>query len=613
MNNLHSNERHLADKLRNVPAPDVDRSWEQMKKLLERDMPEGGGAAWSGNRKWWWMGITAGVVMLAVWLTQQISPSGDRQLADKEIINNSVPGEGTSNTSANKTDNNKTSITSNDQNTTQTVTDPSSINNNSSTSAGSDNRTSDNKKSVSPGVTAPVSSGTSIAQQKTSDNNQPPARVSNKDNQDSKNIGIVKNSVAKDVRNSVSRDNMSGKNASSVDDKRDIALSGTGVSSSKNNTGVAKSEQVSAADDKISVSKSNDDMQVVSAGKNSNGVSLADNKPASTQKDITLSDKDIAGSEVKGDSHQSLSADQVTTSSLAAEERNIKYAKETTVAREVIDGPANVFATAEFTSTDAYAVHKKTDRVSRRLLRQQGMKEDNRRMSRSGMRGSAGEKDHEITFAAGLTVPQTFAVGSQQPSSYNIAAKMGRLPDYLPAPFFQYHINPRLFLQTELHFQAPQYTQRLLLSQVNMSSIPTANLQSNVYLEKLYYFNVPFNVYYSPARNFFIGGGLQYSSLLSGVATYEDKRTIGNTQTTSSVTRRFKDDSLASRFAPTEWRYQMDANYYFKRFTLGLRYNQAMKDFANFQVNSSMPPTQARNQSFLLYLRFNIWEERKKD
>ena len=73
MNNLHSNERHLADKLRNVPAPDVDRSWEQMKKLLDRDMPEGAGAGWGGNRKWWWMGITAGVIMLSVWLTQQLT------------------------------------------------------------------------------------------------------------------------------------------------------------------------------------------------------------------------------------------------------------------------------------------------------------------------------------------------------------------------------------------------------------------------------------------------------------------------------------------------------------------------------------------------------------
>ena len=80
------------------------------------------------------------------------------------------------------------------------------------------------------------------------------------------------------------------------------------------------------------------------------------------------------------------------------------------------------------------------------------------------------------------------------------------------------------------------------------------------------------------------------------------------------MTSRFKDDSLSSAFSPSEWRYQFDANYYFKRFTLGLRFNQAMKDFIDRDgLNASLPALHQRNRSFLLYLRFNIWEERKKE
>ena len=112
-------------------------------------------------------------------------------------------------------------------------------------------------------------------------------------------------------------------------------------------------------------------------------------------------------------------------------------------------------------------------------------------------------------------------------------------------------------------------------------------------------------------RNFYIGGGLQYSSLLGGVATYEDRSTNGqNVMTSNTVTRRFKDDSAAAVFSPSEWRYQFDANYYFNRFSFGLRYNQSMKDYINVQVGPAN--TVGRNRSFLLYLRFNIWEERKK-
>src|SRR5215213_11748601 len=84
MKNLNQTEKQLADKLQNVPVPDVDQGWEQMRKLLENEMPEPVAGAWSGNRKWWWMGITAGLIMLATWLTQQLN--NDAALADKKDV-----------------------------------------------------------------------------------------------------------------------------------------------------------------------------------------------------------------------------------------------------------------------------------------------------------------------------------------------------------------------------------------------------------------------------------------------------------------------------------------------------------------------------------------------
>ncbi len=572
MNNLHSNERHLADKLRNVPAPDVDRSWEQMKKLLDRDMPEGAGAGWGGNRKWWWMGITAGVIMLSVWLTQQLTESRDEHLVNKEATNNTAPAQGSSKENITTTDNDKTSSEINDQSTTQTENN----NNNSSV------------KNTTPSATA----------------NNTPSQAANTQNQQptsDKNIQQTTNTVAKD-------------NVSSIH-QRDIARSDSKGSDKQNGTDNSVPKVVITPKNDRRTDANKPGATLAATGKNSNSTGSANDRPTSApaSKDILQPQNNTGvASDANVSSDMLLSNDPQSTVNSAEETVALKYAKDAVLEKELPAGPGTSINTAEANSRDAYAIHKKTDRESRRLLRQQYMKDVNRKVCRSNMRGNFGEKDHEITFAAGLTVPQSFAIGGQQSSSYNANARPGRLPDYLPAPFFQYHINPRLFLQTELHFRSPQYTQRLLLSQTNMSSAPTATLQSSVYLEKLYYFNVPFNVYYSPARNLFIGGGLQYSSLLSGVALYEDRRTIGQTQTYSSFARQFKDDSVAAKFAPSEWRYQFDANYYFKRFTLGLRYNQAMRDFINLQVNSTLPPTQDRNQSFLLYLRFSIWEERKK-
>jgi hypothetical protein len=106
---------------------------------------------------------------------------------------------------------------------------------------------------------------------------------------------------------------------------------------------------------------------------------------------------------------------------------------------------------------------------------------------------------------------------------------------------------------------------------------------------------------------------LQFSSLLSGVATYQSNRYDGSSlQNSYSKVEGFKDDSVASKLSSSEWRYQFDANYYLKRFTFGARYNQALSQFVNIQPSAGLPYTQGRNQSFFIYLRYNIWEERKK-
>jgi hypothetical protein len=235
-------------------------------------------------------------------------------------------------------------------------------------------------------------------------------------------------------------------------------------------------------------------------------------------------------------------------------------------------------------------------------------------MTASRMRGDSKEKDQDLTFAAGLALPQSFAIAGQQAPSYGVNASSSRASDYLPVPFFQYHLNSQLFFQTELQFQSPQYTDRLLIYQ-DQQHVPqsTTMLEKNIFIEKLYYFHIPFNVYFSPAKNFYVGSGLQFSSLLSGVATYQSNRYDGSSlQNSYSKVEGFKDDSVASKLSSSEWRYQFDANYYLKRFTFGARYNQALSQFVNIQPSAGLPYTQGRNQSFFIYLRYNIWEERKK-
>lgn len=214
-------------------------------------------------------------------------------------------------------------------------------------------------------------------------------------------------------------------------------------------------------------------------------------------------------------------------------------------------------------------------------------------------------------FAAGIAPYQNIAIANQQPYHFNSSAGRNIIPDYIPSPYLQFHVTNRVYLQSEFQFNAPQSTPSLLMSQRNFA-VPSGNLgyAENVYLRKLYYFNMPVSFYYSPVKNFYIGSGLQFSSFNSGLAEVE-QRSSGNT-ILNSTTIKLKDDSLSAKITGSEWRYLFDANYYVNRFMFGVRYNQALNSFINLRINNILPPTQARNQAVQIYLRYNLIVSDKK-
>ena len=106
-------------------------------------------------------------------------------------------------------------------------------------------------------------------------------------------------------------------------------------------------------------------------------------------------------------------------------------------------------------------------------------------------------------FAAGIAPYQNIVVASQQPYHYNSATGKNLITDYIPSPYLQLHVTNRIYLLGEFQFNAPQATPSLLLSQKTLS-VPMSNMgyTENIYLRKLYYFNMPVSFYYSPVKNF---------------------------------------------------------------------------------------------------------------
>jgi hypothetical protein len=229
------------------------------------------------------------------------------------------------------------------------------------------------------------------------------------------------------------------------------------------------------------------------------------------------------------------------------------------------------------------------------------------------------QSTHEaIGFVFGLSIYQNFAISSNLSFSYNSAANKGILLDYLPSVYGQYHINNKMYVQAEIQFNAPQATPNLLLSSSKYGQMVSGNsyyVERNIYLRKLYYFNIPLSFYYSPAKNFYLGTGLQFSSMNSGLAYIEDHFTpnqpsAGYPYNTSQVVS-FKKDTLSAKLSKTEFRFMLDLNYNYRWFTAGLRLNQALKDYVNLNFHNA-PPSLDKNESLQLYFRFNIWNGRHR-
>lgn len=218
----------------------------------------------------------------------------------------------------------------------------------------------------------------------------------------------------------------------------------------------------------------------------------------------------------------------------------------------------------------------------------------------------------------GIGLNQFFTVGSQQESSFNSGGITGTLGDYIPVPMVRYYFNPKLYVQLEAQINTPQYTKKDLVAvSTPVDSIGTTTggaritLQQSVAINKLFYFNLPLSVHYTVFDHVDLGAGLQYSRLTNGVGVFNSNYNSGGTDSFSTETKSFKGDSVYKEIKTHEFRFLVDANYTWRHFILGLRYNQALSKFIHVEI---MPGqiTQARNSSLQLYLRYILWDGRKK-
>jgi hypothetical protein len=218
----------------------------------------------------------------------------------------------------------------------------------------------------------------------------------------------------------------------------------------------------------------------------------------------------------------------------------------------------------------------------------------------------------------------------QEFSTLNTNGRKGNLVDYLPSLYVQYHLNEKLYLQSEIQYSSPQYTPNHVLFD-EWNNMTTHQKEENlVYLDKLYYLSIPVTIHYSPLKNFQTGTGLQLSRLVKSILTDEQavwqngmegwQKTIVNKQiyskspgaNSNNGSTPARVDTASQNFKSTDLRMVLDANYNWGKLNLGFNFNMGLSNYLNAKLGVNSVHIKDRNEDLKIYLRYNLWDQRRK-
>jgi len=604
MNLRQPYEQLIADKLRHLPAPDAAASWQQMKRMLDDDEDtRGGGRKRPPGNGWWRIGIIAVVLSAGFWLYE-------RPAAQLTKNSTAVTAQTNGNTSAEKSNSNKTQTSTIDNTTTLDNTTALKDNSNSTAASGSaigNNPATSNGNTSTALKGAGSTSATNNASLAAKNKGSNTATKSTNDKLIAATVSAIPAPVENSTANAITGANTTGHNKTRITTGTHFNLqvngSGTNGSNTSNKYKPAAGHHTGKYSPFNGISNTPDEEvnnAFVASSNNNNiaaGANNFDNVPSDGAKEKTWLER-LTGLTLTNP------APFYNTSLSAGDSLQNNRDVTNLLNNETKKSVAKALRDKEIAALDKK--DKKFHLDLSNLFKPFSMRVDN-----------------DPWWAAGLVVNGTVPVGAQNRYNYNMNAKSGTLSDYIPSPYLQYHLNDYVYFQTELNFVSPQYTPQLLLyrstSDITAASVPPGPVmsqQKSIYVQKMYYFNWPVSLHYSPIKNLFFSAGIQFSSFQSGIAAVEEKKyetLLGpeHASTTTTVLK-FKDDSIAAKIAPNEWRWQAGAEYYMNRFSVGLRYNQSFKKSINTIVTPGLAPTVNRNESLLFFVRYNLFESRNK-
>jgi hypothetical protein len=656
MNERQPYEQLIAEKLQQLPVPDVDRSWQQMKRLLDDNHSPGG----DGGRKrfrpgggggWWGAGIIAAVLITGIWVYMETRPSPAQQgLASANHAAQTNTGAGNKDAPANGPASAVTTFhhSSTDNNTDKTSTQPNAANSSTGTAAADKADNTAGQPAGNPTVTNSNNNGSVDGNGAAADNNNNRhnnhnSNTGSKESASTASTGSLpvtadKDRPAPDYSKSLPKKKKpSDKTASNRPGSRYRRLvpapGKPGSNMPADNAPGSKDKTTIAKTSKTPGSTPHRNRTNNHPGNNNNNGNLAARTHRRPLHTNPSGAKDTSGA---GGRNQLLTGGRTSqpatgsTASPADEQRLAKQRERREHLRELVEPIPHGEVNSSLAGGDSANPYKDTSHLlnnKTKALIAKSLQPDNnaavakklRKPFRVAIKPFTLKTDADAWWAAGLSFNAPLPVAGQNRYNYNINGGHSLITDYLPSPYVEFHLNSSVYLHTEINLSMPQYVPPLHLYQKTGPAYAGTQpwmRDKSIYIQKLYYFSWPVSLHYSPVENLYLTTGLQFSSLQSGLATIDERRfnALGGTpDTMNHQVVKFKDDSIAAQLRPNEWRWQLGAEYYWKRFTVGMRYNKAFTNLVSVGPANGVPEAKIRNSSVLFFLRVNLFEGRKKD
>jgi hypothetical protein len=214
-------------------------------------------------------------------------------------------------------------------------------------------------------------------------------------------------------------------------------------------------------------------------------------------------------------------------------------------------------------------------------------------------------------WSAGIALHQQLPVAGQQFTPYNKLGRKGSLGDYIPSVYVRLNRKDKWFLQAEFRYGAPQHTKEFLYDQQSVPDTgqsPVFTTITSTSLKKTFYHQLPLTFQYYVAKNWSLGGGIQwnrFSSAVVGQEVNKRRNLIGQDSIVSKLVLGLEGDS-AYQFARSFFLGVIETEYSWKRFSIGARYTFGLQPYIKFNLPGAQQQEQ-KSTSLQIFLRYQLW------